>query len=82
MSREGWCPQHGNPTPCYKCGYEEENWHSVGYKVGYQAGLEEVVWWVTQWIKDNNIKTDFGTALEWQAQLEEWGIHDGKEERG
>ena len=33
-----WCPQHGYPLPCDKCGLGQ-------YELGKQAGIKEVVEW-------------------------------------
>ena len=39
MEAKEWCPQHGYPIPCDKCGLGE-------YERGLQQGRKEVVDWV------------------------------------
>jgi len=38
-----WCPQHGYPLPCYKCGLPLS---STDQKEIYKAGQKNVMGWV------------------------------------
>ncbi len=56
-----WCPQHGYPLPCDKCG--------LGLR---ELGRRDVVEWVKR-----NCPDEYGSWTEWsvwQKQLKEWGI--------
>jgi len=64
-----WCPQHGYPLPCHKCGMplSQQDQRDI-----YKAGIKEVVEFVNNnsiydlWIK--------GGKGKWEAKLKEWGI--------
>jgi hypothetical protein len=53
-----WCPQHGYPLPCNKCGLGER-----------EAGRQEVIDWVNENIEMTAKRND-----QWQNKLKEWGI--------
>jgi len=56
-----WCPQHGYPLPCAKCGLGEK-------EIGIQIGRKEVVAWVIEHY-DNGLYMD-----EFKEQVKKWGI--------
>ncbi|MDD5512035.1 MAG: hypothetical protein PHI12_14700 [Dehalococcoidales bacterium] len=65
-----WCPQHGYPLPCPKCGMGE-------YERGLQDGRKEVVAWVHYYLNLPELKgsiTDQIIRPQWRAKLKEWGI--------
>ena len=72
-----WCPQHGYPLPCYKCGMPlSQTSQKEIYELGEKAGIREVVEWIkasgdTSLYSQNGEYTD-----EWQAKLKEWGINE------
>lgn len=63
-----WCPQHGYPLPCDKCGLGQ-------YELGFKAGIKEVVEWLEN-------ESHFGipktlteqSQKDWQAKQKEWGL--------
>ena len=56
-----YCPQHGYPLPCDKCG--------LGlFELGKREGVKEVVEWIGGYDKP------FPNQREWKAKLKEWGI--------
>ncbi len=57
-----WCPQHGYPLPCAKCGLGE-------FERGIQVGRKEVV----DWIEDNT--EPYEIFIDWKTQKRKWGIH-------
>jgi len=59
-----YCPQHGYPLPCDKCGLGQ-------FELGKQAGIKEVV----EWINENNGRPDHILDL-WQSKLKSWNISD------
>lgn len=69
-----WCPQHGYPLPCYKCGMPLSNVSQKEiYEKGEKAGIKEVVEWIesvpTREI--DGVKQYICTLEQWQAK---WGI--------
>ena len=67
-----WCPQHGYPLPCHKCGMPLSQ---VQQKEIYQAGIKEVVKWVERYSEsDGNNPLEFSIfpEKEWQSQKKEW----------
>ena len=68
-----WCPQHGYPLPCAKCG--------LGlYEAGTQAGIKEVVEFVIKknragglYFHDGHWLKTFEFQLT-EDELKEWGI--------
>jgi len=73
-----WCPQHGYPLPCYKCGMPLSK---LQQKEIYQAGIREVV----EWLRHSGIhghRYEGPTVYEvfeieeekMENQLKEWGI--------
>ena len=62
-----WCPQHGYPLPCNKCGLGQ-------YEAGKQAGIKEVVDWLKEHNSFAHIAIVFVPTSEWQAKLKEWGL--------
>ena len=64
-----WCPQHGYPLPCHKCGMPlSQVSQKEIYEKGKQAGIREVV----EWIKDTDIFIMLSPRK--RKELEEWGI--------
>ena len=65
-----WCPQHGYPLPCDKCGLGQ-------FELGKQAGIKEVVEWIRkhQLVQpDNNSITQFYPFYQIEErELKEWG---------
>ena len=63
-----WCPQHGYPLPCAKCG--------LGlYEAGTQAGIKEVVGWIEEKsTNQSNGKLYVFVGEDWHKQLKEWEI--------
>jgi hypothetical protein len=57
-----WCPQHGYPIPCNKCGLGE-----------YERGIKEVVDWVNEFCLNNPSMSDI-QGFEWQKKCREWGV--------
>ncbi len=70
-----WCPQHGYPLPCHKCGMPLSK---IQQKDIYQAGIREVVEWIEE--NDLSISTDVikFNPDDWQAQKKVWGIEPKK----
>lgn len=74
-----WCPQHGYPLPCYKCGMPLTQ---IQQKEVYQAGIKEVVEWVQSHtlIKPNKDSlTKFTPFYQIEEQelgkkCKEWGV--------
>ncbi len=71
-----YCPQHGYPLPCDKCGLGQ-------YELGKQAGIKEVVEWLSHkelevitWTipEYRKVFEDLQINTEWQSKLKEWGI--------
>ena len=69
-----WCPQHGYPLPCNKCGMPLTQ---LQQEEIFEAGIREVV----EWIENNH--GDLGTierptitlnGVKWEAKLKEWGL--------
>jgi hypothetical protein len=68
-----WCPQHGYPLPCDKCG--------LGlFEAGKQEGIKEVVDWANGYCTEH-ISTGYTGGNNrlrkecprcWQAQVKEW----------
>lgn len=61
-----WCPQHGYPLPCAKCGMpiSKEQRNDI-----YKAGIKEVVYW----LRDNNCEPSW-KGYDYKEKLKEWGI--------
>jgi len=61
-----WCPQHGYPLPCDKCGLGQ-------YELGKKAGMKEVVEWADGWCEHSpNKKIRRRKCFKcWQAKLKE-----------
>ena len=67
-----WCPQHGYPLPCYKCGMPLTQ---AQQKEIYQAGIREVI----KRIEDNAGETLFLLEdLVFWKELKEWVIEESK----
>lgn len=74
-----FCPQHGYPLPCYKCGLGQ-------YELGKQTGIKEVVEWINK--QELRIPSEYETisgekvvvylalypSVGWQSKLKEWGV--------
>ena len=70
-----WCPQHGYPLPCNKCGMPLSQIQQKDvYESGRQAGIKEVV----EWIKEHQIGNEFSAIsvpkFTYLTKLKEWGI--------
>ena len=70
-----WCPQHGYPLPCNKCGRPLSHTQQKDvYESGRQAGIKEVV----EWIKEHQIGNEFSAIsvpkFTYLTKLKEWGI--------
>ncbi|KKN73831.1 hypothetical protein LCGC14_0396330 [marine sediment metagenome] len=72
-----WCPQHGYPLPCYKCGMPLSQ---TSQKEIYRAGIKEVVDWLKE-ENDKNPQVLDGSYIiakmnhkRWQVKLKEWEI--------
>ena len=61
-----WCPQHGYPLPCAKCGMPLTQ---PQQKEIYEEGMWKVVDWI--W---GNIALDTDSNLRLEVQLKEWGL--------
>ena len=70
-----WCPQHGYPLPCNKCGLGQ-------YEAGEQAGRREAMAWVASHSQiekcDPAVMAYFCDyrwidESDWQDKLREWG---------
>ena len=74
-----WCPQHGYPLPCYKCGMPlSQPQQKEIYEDGRRAGIKEVVGWIES-VPTREIdgaEQYICTLEQWQAKLKEWGIND------
>ncbi len=75
-----WCPQHGYPLPCHKCGMPLSQ---TSQKEIYQAGIREVVERIdnTGLIEHTNspLHETGATILDcpaccWYAYKKEWGV--------
>jgi len=74
MTVKIWCPQHGYPLPCDKCG--------LGlFEAGRKEGIDEVVKWVEKHCKGYHIGNRGGQyghfawyKSEWQSFLKSLGI--------
>jgi len=67
-----WCPQHGYPLPCNKCGMPLSQLQQEEiYKLGKQEGINEVV----EFVKKNFWKENH--REQWQAKLKEWETDNG-----
>lgn len=73
-----WCPQHGYPLPCPKCGGGE-------YEYGLRVGRKEVIEWIENHKTEHFIDPFLHTPRcerwmsavnsdDWKAKLKEWGI--------
>lgn len=85
-----WCPQHGYPLPCDKCGL---GLYEAGFEAGRQEGRKEVVEFLKPRLDKiselvGNIRGDWtdprsdcreiwDILAEIEAKLKEWGIEDG-----
>lgn len=74
-----WCPQHGYPLPCYKCGMPLSQLQQKEiYEAGVKAGIKEVV----EWVENEGVEVCLlhcePSRAEcpkcWQAQLKKWGV--------
>jgi hypothetical protein len=62
-----WCPQHGYPLPCDKCG--------LGlFEAGKQAGIKEVLDGLEDYLAFNMpmMWEQLKTSSSWQAKVKEW----------
>ena len=75
-----WCPQHGYPLPCFKCGMPLSQMKQKDiYELGRGAGIKEVVEWL-----ENNLEPTIPMSLEYeklQAQKKIWGIDEEVSEK-
>ena len=84
-----WCPQHGYPLPCHKCGMPLSQ---TSQKEIYQAGIREVVEWIEQYpsrkmtsltnpLHGKSYTLPWGRLIEekpWQDQKKVWGVDKPK----
>jgi len=85
-----WCPQHGYPLPCDKCGMPlcKEGQREI-YQEGFKAGQESEREFILQntdrdkrarlegirkVVEWVNLKFKVDNDLEWQSQVKEWGL--------
>ncbi len=66
-----WCPQHGYPLPCDKCGMPLSQ---LQQKEIYQSGIREVVEWFREELGG---EYPFDTQL-LDDKLREWGVDKPK----
>lgn len=68
-----WCPQHGYPLPCFKCGLPLSPAQQLDV---YRAGVQDVVDWVeaTSRPMNTNMRGISLSRSEWNALLESKGI--------
>jgi len=69
-----WCPQHGYPKPCDKCGMPLTQQKEI-----YRAGQRDVVEWVEivppgNKLPEGNMKHYIISEEQWQAFKEERGL--------
>ena len=61
-----WCPQHGYPLPCYKCGMPlSQPQQKEIYEAGKQEGRREVMEFV---------ESTYNMGSEWRDKLKSWNI--------
>jgi flagellar biosynthesis/type III secretory pathway protein FliH len=88
MTSQEWCPQHGYPEPCAKCGRDEtEKAYKRGFKEGkeeestqaYHAGLADGIdrgrREVLNFLHDNSagiMMNEYALAV----KLNEWGLEE------
>ncbi len=66
-----WCPQHGYPLPCAKCGMPLPQLSQKEiYEAGQRAGRKEVV----EWTQDNIIGFEMTSVIidMWESQIKGW----------
>lgn len=76
-----WCPQHGYPLPCDKCGMPlaQPLFSELLLKLTKQGRKEVVDWVETQRVAGLTLIQGIGEGIpisekEWQAKLKEWGL--------
>ena len=76
-----WCPQHGYPLPCAKCGMPlTQVAQKEIFEKGKQAGIKEAVEWLYKETGECPLYNDGSFIIakmrpsQWQAQLKEWRL--------
>ena len=80
-----WCPQHGYPLPCAKCGMPSIESQREIFEKGRQAGKKEVVEWMKQYAQTDLLVDERDKPIPFycfddivlNTKLKDWGI-DGK----
>ena len=66
-----YCPQHGYPLPCDKCGLGQ-------YELGRQDGIKEVVNWINSTHLKKTVNYNEPNLIiplrYWNSKLKEWRI--------